>query len=70
MELVEIERALKSGSVNPRDLKMRLGREIVEQFHGADAAENAEAEFIKVFQQHDLPTDMPTFTMQKAKRGD
>jgi tyrosyl-tRNA synthetase len=64
-ELVEMERAMKSGSVNPRDLKMRLGREIVAQFHGADAADNAEAEFIQVFQQRNLPTDMPTFSMKQ-----
>ena len=64
-ELVEMERAMKSGNVNPRDLKMQLGREIVAQFHGADAAENAQAEFIKVFQQRDHPTDMPTFAIQQ-----
>ncbi len=65
-ELAEMERALQSASVNPRDLKMRLGREIAAQFHGADAARDAEAEFVKVFQQRELPTDMPTFTMQSA----
>ncbi len=65
-ELAEMERAMQAGKVNPRDLKMRLGREIVAQFHGADAATNAEAEFIKVFQQRELPTDMPTFAMKQA----
>lgn len=64
-ELVQMERAMQTGSINPRDLKMRLGREIVAQFHGADAARAAEAEFVKVFQQRDLPTDMPVFTMQQ-----
>lgn len=62
-ELAEMERALVSNSVNPRDLKMRLGREIVAQFHGAEAARTAEAEFVKVFQQHEMPTNMPTFTL-------
>jgi tyrosyl-tRNA synthetase len=64
-ELAQMERAMQTGSINPRDLKMRLGREIVAQFHGADAARAAEAEFVKVFQQRDLPTDMPVFTMQQ-----
>lgn len=65
-ELAEITRALKARRVNPRDLKMRLGREIVAQFHGADAARQAEAEFVKVFQQRELPTDLPTFALNQA----
>jgi len=64
-ELAEMDRAMKSGGMNPRDLKMRLGREIVAQFHSADEANNVEAEFIKVFQQRDLPTDLPTFTLKQ-----
>ncbi len=62
-EIAEMTRALESHSVNPRDLKMRLGREIVAQFHGADAARAAEAEFVRVFQQRELPTELPTFTL-------
>ena len=62
-ELADMEHALASNSVNPRDLKMRLGREIVAQFNGADAARNAEAEFVQVFQQREMPTDMPTFKL-------
>ena len=65
-ELAEITRALKARRGNPRDLKMRLGREIVGQFHGADAAGQAEAEFVKVFQQRELPTDLPTFALNQA----
>lgn len=64
-EIAEIQRAMQAGSVNPRDLKMRLARDIVSQFHGADAAREAEAEFVKVFQKHELPTDMPTFTIKQ-----
>lgn len=65
-ELVEMERALATHSVNPRDLKMRLAREIVTQFHGAEAARAAEAEFVRVFQQRELPSEMPTFTLTSA----
>ncbi len=62
-EIQEMQHALQAGSVNPRDLKMRLGRDIVTQFYGVDAAREAEAEFIKVFQKRELPTDMPAFPM-------
>lgn len=65
-ELVEMERALATHSVNPRDLKMRLAREIVAQFHGTEAARAAEAEFVRVFQQRELPSEMPTFTLASA----
>ena len=64
-ELAEMQRAILSGSVNPRDLKMRLARDIVTQFHRADAARQAEAEFVQVFQKHELPTDMATFAMKQ-----
>jgi tyrosyl-tRNA synthetase len=64
-ELAEMTHALQAHRVNPRDLKMQLGREIVAQFHGADAARQAEAEFVKVFQQRELPTDMPAFALKQ-----
>lgn len=57
-ELKEIEEVLKQGA-NPRDYKMRLGREIVTQFHGEKAASEAEEHFVRVFQQQELPEDMP-----------
>jgi tyrosyl-tRNA synthetase len=65
-DLAEMQRAILSDSVNPRDLKMRLARDIVTQFHRAEAASQAEAEFIKVFQKRELPTDMATFAMKQA----
>ena len=62
-ELAEMEQAMREGTMNPRDAKMRLARELVTQFHGPEAAREAEAEFVRVFQQRDLPTDMPTFAL-------
>jgi tyrosyl-tRNA synthetase len=58
-EIREMEQAMRQGTVNPRDLKMRLARLIITEFVGADAARIAEAEFVKVFQQRDRPVDMP-----------
>jgi tyrosyl-tRNA synthetase len=54
-----IEQALADGSRHPRDLKMALAREIVSIFHGDDAAAAAEEHFRTVFQQRELPSDMP-----------
>ncbi|MBI5742363.1 MAG: tyrosine--tRNA ligase [Candidatus Niyogibacteria bacterium] len=41
--------------VNPRDLKMRLARRVVEIYHGAKKAAAAEQEFVRVFQKKDQP---------------
>lgn len=64
-EVSDIQRQLQTGSVNPRDVKMRLARDIVTQFHGADAARQAEAEFVKVFQKREQPTDMPVVEIKQ-----
>ncbi len=49
-ELEGFRQQLATGSVNPMLLKKRLAREIVTQFHNAQAAKDAEAEFERVFQ--------------------
>lgn len=56
-ELDELEKGLADGSVNPRDCKMRLGREMVKLLYNEEKAVEAEAEFVKVFQKKDVPTD-------------
>jgi len=62
-EVNRIAAGLESGELHPRDVKMRLAREIVSFYHGSDAAHRAEEEFKRVFQQHDVPVDMPTFSV-------
>jgi tyrosyl-tRNA synthetase len=39
------------------EVKMRLAREIVGQFHSAEAAQAAEAEFTRVFRRRELPEE-------------
>jgi tyrosyl-tRNA synthetase len=66
-ELAAMEQALAMGwkGLNPRDLKMRLAREIVAQFHSPEAAAQAEEEFVRVFQRKELPEELPTFTIAR-----
>lgn len=54
----EIARDVADGK-NPRDIKERLGREIVRIYHGEDAAEEAAAAFRQVFSNRELPEDIP-----------
>ena len=42
----------------PRDAKRALARGIIERFHGADAAEAAQAAFDRVFIAHEVPEDI------------
>ncbi len=44
---------------HPREAKAMLGKMIVEQFYGKEAAEAASAEFDKVFAQSQLPDEIP-----------
>ncbi|MFX4261564.1 tyrosine--tRNA ligase [Pelotomaculum propionicicum] len=60
-ELRSIDKGLKSGDLHPRDVKMRLAREIVTQYHDSGQARAAEEEFIRMFQQKDLPDEIPEF---------
>ena len=48
-----------TGELHPRDLKMQLASEIVSIFQGDAAAVLAEEHFRTVFQQRELPADMP-----------
>jgi tyrosyl-tRNA synthetase len=61
-------RAEVEQGLNPRDVKFRLGREIVSRFHGPAAGEAALAGFIARFQQGTLPEDMPEVNVA-APRG-
>jgi len=60
-EVEKIRHTLAEGTVNPRDVKMRLARDVVRQFHGQEAAQSAEAEFVRVFQERDLPSEIPIY---------
>ncbi len=50
-------RALVSGDSNPRDAKMRLGREVVALYHGNEAGEAAEAYFVDTFSKRNQPVE-------------
>ena len=55
----QIDELVNAEKTHPRKAKARLGRLIVEQYHGSAAAEAAEAEFDRIFSQGNVPTDMP-----------
>ncbi len=62
-QVQRIEADLEAGRLHPRDAKMQLAREIVSIFHGDGAAAQAEEHFIQVFQQGQLPDEMPLYPL-------
>jgi tyrosyl-tRNA synthetase len=48
-EVAQMAADMKSGALNPRDAKRRLGRKIVALYHSAEAAEEADETFMSVF---------------------
>jgi tyrosyl-tRNA synthetase len=52
--------------MNPRDIKLRLAAEMVERFHGREAAERAHADFRARFQRGVLPEDLPEVSIAAA----
>jgi tyrosyl-tRNA synthetase len=66
-EIAEIEAGLKAGRLHPRDVKMKLAREIVEVYQGPQAVAQAEEAFVRVFQHKDMPDDMPEYPLQSGQ---
>nr|WP_261306540.1 tyrosine--tRNA ligase [Paenibacillus andongensis] len=61
--LDDLKRGLEAGDIHPRDAKMKLAKEYVQMYHGAQAAEEAEQHFITVFQKRALPEDIEEMTL-------
>jgi len=66
-EINRIEAGLKEGSLHPRDVKMKLALEVTDIFYGEEDAQKAQEAFVKVFQQRDLPDEMPEYTLKKGE---
>jgi len=61
-EIARLKASVASG-LNPRDVKVMLGQELVTRFHSRGSAEEALAEFEARFRQGVLPDDMPELSL-------
>jgi tyrosyl-tRNA synthetase len=66
-ELDEFDRKMAEGTLNPRDVKRRMAREIVTEFHNVIAAQQAEEAFIRQFSERKLPADIPDYHLGEPK---
>lgn len=63
-EINNFSKLLKEEKINPRDLKMRLAKEIISIIHNKNKATIAEQNFIKTFQKKEVPDQI-----KKVKAG-
>jgi tyrosyl-tRNA synthetase len=67
-EIAGWRRSVADG-VNPRDIKFRLGEEMVARFHGKAAATRAREDFIARFQQGAMPDEIPEVSVVARDAG-
>lgn len=68
-EVAAMAASMAAGRLNPRDAKLRLAGEVTATYHGAEAAEAARAEFLRVFSDRALPQDIPERTLPAGWSG-
>ncbi len=66
-EIEDIKNQLKSGRVNPRDIKMKLARAMTAQVYGPDVAVHAERNFQEVFQNKGIPENLPEIEIGESR---
>lgn len=64
-EILQTQKQMDEGTLNPRDAKMQLAYEIVAIYYSKTEAQHAKDEFIRVFSQRELPEDIKTWTPQQ-----
>ncbi len=66
-EIVQIEKDVSSGTLHPRDAKMNMAQEITSIFYTEAEAKSARENFIKMFQQKEVPDEMPEYELQAGQ---
>lgn len=66
-ELETYDKQIADGSVNPRDIKLKLAHTITSEYHGKDGADKAQADFINVISNKGIPDDIPEVKVENGK---
>ena len=66
-ELIKMDEQIASGSINPRDTKMRLAHMITEEYHGKEGADKAQEDFINVVSNKGIPDDIESVKIENDK---
>ena len=65
-EEIELMKASLASGTNPKDLKIKLAKEIVGMIHGKDEAEKAEESFEKAFSKGGIPDELPELNIARG----
>ena len=68
-ELAEFKAGIAAGTLNPRDVKIWLAKEIIARFHDEAAAEAAHNDFTQRFSKNAIPDEMPEVTVAADAEG-
>lgn len=66
-EIAQVEKDVASGVLHPRDAKMKMAKEITGIFYSEDEANAAQEHFVRMFQQKEVPDEMPEFQLQPGQ---
>lgn len=66
-EIDVLEKDVMSGKVSPKEAKMKMAREVTEIFYGVEGAKKAEKNFIRMFIRHELPDNIPAYTLHEGQ---
>lgn len=66
-EIAKVEADVSSGALHPRDAKMAMAKEITAIFYSDAEAVAAQEHFVKMFQQKEIPDEMPDFELQAGQ---
>src|SRR5688572_15611513 len=68
-DLADIKASLHAGTENPRNIKVRLAKEIIKQFHDEAAAHAALERFELMFVKKEVPDDIPEVSLGSEPRS-
>ncbi len=66
-EIAALRQDMDKGRAHPKEIKMRLARELTARYHDSAAAQRAEENFQRVFKSHGLPDDLPELVMDGGR---
>jgi tyrosyl-tRNA synthetase len=62
-EVAAFENGLKTGTLHPRDAKMKLAHEVTCTYYSEAEAAHAQEAFVRLFQQGSVPEEMPEYAL-------
>jgi tyrosyl-tRNA synthetase len=69
-EVTKLKQDMETGAAHPRDIKIRLAKELCAQFYDQKTADDAEAEFYRIFVNKDTPDEIPEFSIDTSELKD